>query len=253
MGIETSALAASFDDAAKVYAAARPGYPADAVDWLVPSTAQDVLDLGAGTGKFTQALVRPGRVVTAVDPSPKMLAELAARLPEVRTVVGSAERIGVPDASADVVTVAQAWHWFDPGPASAQVARVLRPHGRLALVWNMRDESVGWVAGLTRILAKFGDDGAGRHGHVEHDPKAGPEFGSRQRYVTSWSQPMTLPGLLDLVASRSYAIVLPPKRRTMLLDAVADLVAADPDLRGRETFDLPYVTYCYAFERLEER
>lgn len=137
--------AASFDGVAETYDAARPSYPRASVDWLVPREARDVVDVGAGTGKFTALLPRPGREVVAVEPSEAMLAVLRAALPGVRTVAGSGERMPLPDDSADAVTFAQAWHWVDVDAASAEAARVLRPGGTLGLVWNLRDERVAWV------------------------------------------------------------------------------------------------------------
>ena len=85
-----------------------------------------------------------------------MLAQLAARLPEVPTVVAGAEALPLPDAAVDVVTAAQAAHWFDPGPAAAEMARVLRPGGTVGLVWNMRDDRAPWVAALSALLAAEG-------------------------------------------------------------------------------------------------
>ena len=124
--------AASFDRAAAVYQATRPSYPDDAVRWSVPAQARDVLDLAAGTGKLTERLVALGWHVVAVEPSDAMRAELTAALPAVEAFPGTAERMSLPDASVDAVTIAQAWHWVDPPAASAEIARVLRPGGQVA-------------------------------------------------------------------------------------------------------------------------
>ncbi len=107
--------------------------------------ARDVLDLGAGTGKLTTRLVERGLDVIAVDPIAEMLDVLRATLPDTPALLGTAEQIPLRDNSVDAVLVAQAWHWFDPERAVAEVARVLRPGGRLGLVWNIRDERLGWV------------------------------------------------------------------------------------------------------------
>ncbi|RWZ64674.1 class I SAM-dependent methyltransferase [Labedella populi] len=141
----------SFSAAAEFYDSVRPGYPEGAVDWMVPTSARRVLDLGAGTGKLTSALVARGLDVLAVDPSAEMLAVLDRVVPEARTLVGEAEAIPVADASVDAVTAAQAWHWVDPERAGAEAARVLVPGGRLALVWNIRDERVDWLRRLGEI------------------------------------------------------------------------------------------------------
>ncbi len=136
--------ARSFGAVAAAYAEHRPGYPAAALDWaLAPvagsaSGARTLLDLGAGTGKLTTALLGRGAVI-AVEPDPAMLAELRRRLPDVDAREGSAESIPLPTGSVDAVLVGQAWHWFDTGRALPELARVLRPGGVLAALWNADD------------------------------------------------------------------------------------------------------------------
>ena len=116
-----------------------------------------MLDLGAGTGKLTTRLVERGLDVVAVDPIPEMLELLSNSLPDTPALLGTAEEIPLPDDSVDAVLVAQAWHWFDPERAVKEVARVLRPGGRLGLVWNTRDERLGWVKDLGRIIGHEDD------------------------------------------------------------------------------------------------
>ena len=166
-----------------------------------------MLDLGAGTGKLTTRLVERGLDVVAVDPIPEMLELLRASLPETPALLGTAEDIPLPDDSVDAVLVAQAWHWFDPERAVAEVARVLRPGGRLGLVWNTRDERLGWVRDLGRII-----------GH-EHDPFSErvtlpAPFTDLERHQLEWTNYLTPQALIDLVASRSYCITSPADVRT---------------------------------------
>jgi SAM-dependent methyltransferase len=248
-------LARSFDAAAEVYARARPGYPAVALDWLLPAGATRVLDLGAGTGKLTRLLVDRGLEVTAVEPSDGMRAELARALgQQVRALNGSAERIPLPDRAVDAVLVAQAWHWVDPARAVPEVARVLAPGGRLGLVWNQRDDREPWVAELTRILSEptidpdsgsaSGTDPSGSRASTER-PGIGPPFGSLQRFQTpAWTHELTPGGLVELAASRSYVITLDEPQRSALLGRVRELIARHPDLAGRSRIPLPYVTEC---------
>ena len=124
----------------------------DSADWLIPAGAKDAADLGAGTGKFTALLAGRGLHTVAVDPSADMLEQLRRTLPEVTAVEGTAEHTGLPAGAFDLVTVAQAWHWCDPVLASTEIARILRPHGVLGLVWNQLDTSVPWVHRLSRIM-----------------------------------------------------------------------------------------------------
>ena len=147
----------SFGAEAAAYERGRPSYPPEAIDWLLPPDAADVLDLGAGTGKLTTRLVERGLGVVAVDPIPEMLELLSNSLPDTPALLGTAEEIPLPDNSVDAVLVAQAWHWFDPELAVKEVARVLRPGGRLGLVWNTRDERLGWVKDLGRIVGHEDD------------------------------------------------------------------------------------------------
>ena len=131
---ERQRQAASFGAAAEAYERGRPEYPPAALDWLLPAGARDVLDLGAGTGKLTRQLVARGLNVVAVDPSGGMLEQLRAAVPGVPAMIGRAEEIPLQDGVVDAVLVAQAWHWVDPERAPREVARVLRPGGRLGLV-----------------------------------------------------------------------------------------------------------------------
>jgi SAM-dependent methyltransferase len=235
---DRDAHAHSFGPAAQKYERGRPPYPAAAVDWLLPPTARRVLDLGAGTGKLTRELLGLlGRdlQVTAVDPSDGMLAELKKVLPDVPAFLGTAEDIPLPDRSVDAVLVAQAWHWVDRDRAVPEVARVLSPGGRLGLIWNLRDEREDWVRRLGEIL---------HSAESVRDAGVGAPFGPVEVREFPWTHQIGPDQLLDLVASRSYVILLPPDERAGLLGQVRQLMATHPALVGRMVFDLPYVTQC---------
>jgi SAM-dependent methyltransferase len=196
-----TAMADAFQSGGEHYHQVRPGYPAESLDWLVSGAAgtiRDVLDVGAGTGKYTQLLAGRGWQVTAVDPSADMLAQLEPALPSVTTLVGKAEHLERPDASADLAVVAQAWHWCDPLAASTEIARVLRPGGTLGLVWNQLDVGVPWVHRLARIMH------AGDVHKPDFRPQVGPEFHGLESHETRWRQLLTPEDLLELVKSRSY-------------------------------------------------
>ena len=229
----------SFGSAAAVYERARPSYPDASVDWLLPNGSPRVVDLGAGTGKLTRLIADRGVEVTAVEPSAGMLEQLRRALPTVPALQGTAEQLPLDDGSVDAVLVGQAWHWVDVARASAEVARVLKPGGRLGLVWNHRDERVDWVRELTEI-ASAGIDHAGSD---PSNPQFGPEFGQVEYLVTEWRSPMTPAGLLELVASRSYFIVAAEDEKQAMMTAIRDLLDRHPQLAGRDRFELPYVTY----------
>ncbi|MGZ4578684.1 MAG: class I SAM-dependent methyltransferase, partial [Mycobacterium sp.] len=196
-----------------------------------------VLDLGAGTGKLTTRLVERGLDVVAVDPVPDMLEVLRTSLPETRALLGTAEGIPLPDNSVDVVLVAQAWHWVDPERAIPEVARVLRPGGRLGLVWNTRDERLGWVRELGNIIGSDGDRG-------RFDVTLSESFTTPESHQVEWTNYLTPQALIDLVASRSYCITSPAEVRTRTLEQVRELLATHPALANSTGLALPYVTVC---------
>jgi SAM-dependent methyltransferase len=235
-------LALTFGTAAAAYDRGRPGYPDDAVEWLLSRAATDdgalpdVVDLGAGTGKFTASLVGRAASVTAVEPDALMRGALAARLPGVTALDGSAESIPLGDASADIVTMAQAWHWVDPDAASAEVARVLRPGGVLALVWNVRAET-GWVADLTRVIGSSIAEEFDTVNPPVSEPLVRDAFAEFQ-----WNHPLDRAGLHDLVASRSSVIAASDAERAELAARLDELVSTHRDLAGRDRFELPYRT-----------
>lgn len=248
--------ARSFGSAADAYEHGRPGYPADAVAWAVgapggtdaegegSAAPRLVVDVGAGTGKFTRSLVALADEVVAVEPDPDMRSRLGAVVPGIRTLAGTGESLPLPDATADVVTFAQAWHWVDPVAGAAEVARVLRPGGTLALVWNVRDETLPWAARLGEIVTRPESRVLGHEA-----PVVGPPFGAASTRRFRWVHEQTRSELLDMVASRSYVIVLPAAERRELLRAVEDLLDTAPETAGRETIAVPYTTYVHRFTR----
>ena len=210
----------SFAKVADAYERGRPGYPEEAVRWLAGDVPCDVVDLGAGTGKLTRGLVALGHRVTAVEPLAEMRAELDAALLGVTALAGSAESIPLSDASADVVTCGQAFHWFDHAVALPEIARVLRTSGgRLALVWNSRDDRDPWMARLSAII--------GNETVQETDIfpvlQSSGLFGPVEISEFAFEQVLDRDGLLDLVLSRSYCAKLPTEDREPILEAVAAL------------------------------
>lgn len=243
------AAASGFSVGADDYERGRPSYPDDVVEVLCRELGvgpgRRVLDLAAGTGKLTRLLTATGADVVAVEPVEEMRAHLVATAPGVEVLDGTAEAIPLPDRSVDAVTVAQAFHWFDLEPALAEIARVLRPGGGLGLVWNERDDTVGWVAELSRMIRW---DRRGEHRvpyTIERDWTAEIEavdspFGSVGEHRTTHRQPVDADTLVARVLSTSYLASLPDEERDALAVDVRALVA---DLGP--TFDLPYRTVAY--------
>jgi SAM-dependent methyltransferase len=232
----------AFADVADAYERGRPEYPVEAVRWLAGDAPADVVDLGAGTGKLTRALVGLGHRVTAVEPLEEMRARLEIAVPEAHALGGSAEAIPLPDASADVVTSAQAFHWFDHAQALPEIARVLRPGGRLALVWNSRDDRDPWMARLSAII---GNETVSETDVVPVLAESG-RFGPVETARFSLVQVLDRDGLLDLVLSRSYCAKLTSAEREPILEAVAALY---DETAGPGGVSLAYVTECFRAER----
>lgn len=238
-------MSVSFGSKASTYEAGRPGYPAEAVAWLLRPVNHDgralrVVDVGAGTGKLTRVVVELGADVVAIDPDPAMLAELRTHVHGVPTFLGRAEGMPLPDASVDALLFGQAWHWVDPVAASAEAGRVLRSGGVLGLVWNIRDDSVPWVRRLTEIM----------HGsHAEEmlaqgDPQVAEPFGELEAQTWRWSRSMTRDVLLAMARSRSYMITASDEDRAAIergLEALLDEIGAV----GDRVIGLPYVTRAF--------
>jgi SAM-dependent methyltransferase len=237
--------ARSFGAVAGGYSSLRPGYPDDVIAFAVGGADGHarrlrVLDLAAGTGLLTVPLVAAGHDVVAVDPAAGMLERLLARLPSVPALEGSAESIPLPDADIDVVTAAQAAHWFDPAPAAAELRRVLRPGGAITFVWNMRDDRVAWSAALDALLAQE---------QVERfSPRAVTEAFVRElgadleTYESLSVQRQSPDDVVAGLATRSYVATMPESRRADFLGAVRELLATHPDTRGREVVEVRLVS-----------
>jgi ubiquinone/menaquinone biosynthesis C-methylase UbiE len=236
--------ARSFGGVADAYDRGRPTYPREAAAWLTSEQPLTVLELGAGTGKLTEQLVALGHDVHATEPDPKMLAILEKNLPEVRVSQAPAEEIPAGDASYDVVVSGQAFHWFDYDRALPEIARVLKPRGRLSLVWNQRDERIPWVKRLGRLI-----------GTQEHltDPgqllERSKLFGAVDRESFRFWQIVDRRSVQDLVRSRSTIAVLPTAEQEAKMAEV--LAFYDEYGRGMDGMQLPYTANCFRAEVLD--
>jgi len=240
-------LSGSFGAVADAYDRGRPSYPGDAVAWLLDGDAKIVLELGAGTGKLTREMVDQGHAVFATEKDPAMLAVLQERVPEVSAKVAGAEEIPANDRSVDVVVAAQAFHWFDHERAIPEIARVLRPGGHVALVWNFFDQRIPWVRKLVEVTGEWsGTSGSSHEFLAESDL-----FGDVESEKFALWQDVTRDTLVDIVASRSYVASLPEAEREAKLDAVRALY--DDYGRGHDGMQLPYVVECFRAKVIDQR
>jgi SAM-dependent methyltransferase len=243
-------LSSSFGAAATEYAEHRPDYAEEAVRWaLSPAPGPRVLDLGAGTGKLTAALVAAGADVVAVEPDPEMLAELRRGLPDVPALSGSAEVIPLPDASVDAVVAGHALHWFDMAVAGPEIARVLAPGGVLAGLWNVLDDRVAWVAGLAlaggpAALGRRDLRSTWRSATADLH-LAGPGhpvwFGSPEQAEFPHGKRGSAAALVAKIATHAWLLVMPEAERAELLGRIRADLASRPET-GHGEFDVPMLT-----------
>jgi len=240
--------ARGFGSAADVYERARPGYAAEAVQWICErlriGPGRTVLDLAAGTGKLTRDLVLSDATVIAVEPLHEMRAQLERVVPEARALAGTAEELPLEDGSVDGVVCAQAFHWFDSKRALPEIHRVLRAGGGLAMLWNTRGVEEPVQARLDSFLLQH-QEIASRHWLSTDDAVAqSPLFGPLEHRCWPHEQRLSLDELLALVASRSYVASLDEERRGALLSEVRNAFADEP-----EPIVLRYVVDVYVADR----
>jgi ubiquinone/menaquinone biosynthesis C-methylase UbiE len=224
--------AGGFTRGAADYAKARPDYPSAAVDLLGLAPGKTVVDVGAGTGKLTRQLAETGARVVAVEPLDAMRELIPAEGIEV--LRGTAEALPLPTSSADVVTAAQAFHWFEAAEALGEMHRVLRPGGLLALLWNRRDPEDPVQREFMRILSRHR-----AHPSLERAPRIedGGLLGDARLYRFPHTQELDREGLVAQAASESSIAVLEGEARTAALADFARLAETLPP-----SFELRFTT-----------
>jgi SAM-dependent methyltransferase len=229
------------------YARGRPDYPAEVADWLREQLGlqpgKTVVDLGAGTGKFTPRLVATGAKVIAVEPVAQMLGKLSAALPQVEALAGTAHAIPLPDASVDAVVCAQSFHWFATAEALADIHRVLKPGGKLGLVWNMRDRRFDWVARLEEIVNRLEGDTPRYYTGAWRTAFPFQGFGPlHEQHFSNAHTGAPEDVIINRTRSSSFIAALPPEEREKIIDELRALIASESTLNGRDVVTVPYET-----------
>lgn len=214
----------------------RPKYPQSFVERILGPDPGTVVDIGAGTGILTQLIADMGHRVVAIEPDARMRAVLDTRLGPGSALAGSAEQTNLPDGAAATVIGAQMWHWVDPTRAVPEIARILRPGGRLIIVWLLRDDSVGWVDHMCRNMSL--PDAASNFDPTMVPPLPAP-FGEFHMTRESFDQEIPRRHLTDHL--RTYSTVaLAPDVDDQVARAQA-IIDADPATAGRDTVMMPFV------------
>ena len=243
-----------FGTTTDLYERIRPEYPIEAIDILVRelgiARGKVVVDVGAGTGKLTRALVPSGATLIAVEPLAEMRERLAAEVPRAVPFKGRAEQMALRDGSAHAIVAAQAFHWFDGDKALAEFHRVLVPGGKLGLIWNVRDRRAPWVAAFDALVDAVDPE---RPDHQTGKWRAAFErtvlFGPLAQRDVEYAQLLAPAEIVDRAATVSSIASLGERERERVLDRFRELAATHPDVRGRERVTLPYVTKIYWTER----
>jgi SAM-dependent methyltransferase len=234
----------SFELVADVYERARPGYPPEAMAWITERLdlreGRTVLDLGAGTGKLTRALLTTGARVIAVEPGDEMRAQLEQAAPRAEALRGAAEEIPLPDDSVDAITVGQAFHWFRHDEAIPELHRVLRPGGGVALVWNSRDPDNPLQKEISELIAPFVPPGRPDAEEWSRPLRESELFGPLEEQNFSFVQELDPDTLAERIASVSFVAAAPPAARRELDTSLRQVAGR---LGGRVAF--PYVTAAY--------
>jgi SAM-dependent methyltransferase len=256
----TAVLSKAFGAVAGDYDRLRPGPSPEALDWLIPAGARNALEIGAGTGILTRLLAERLGHVLAVEPDDRMRAVLSSRLSEagtkVEVVAGQAEALPCPDASVDVVLAASAWHWVDEARAVPEVARVLRPGGRLSLVWSGPDRSVDWMRNLWAGGVELTSEEAaetdrrrrGRHA-VNVDTGDHSPFFPHEAALFRWQRPMSKEDLVALATTYSSVITMNEESRRAHLDAMTHYLESIPEVSGIDDVQVPMRCYCWRARR----
>lgn len=253
-GVNATA-SAGYSSGADIYEAGRPDYPAAVLDWLRDivgiRAGRSVLEVGAGAGAFTSRLIATGARICAVEPVEAMRARLARRAPGAWVVAGTAGSLPVRDASMDAVVCAQSFHWFATRQALAEFHRVLVPGSVLALVWNVRDETVPWVNRLLALTDAYEAD-TPRYAKGEWQQAfAGSGFVELDRREAGHSHV----GSVDQVVmartlSVSFVAALPSEERHALRGRLLRFIEEEPALAGQTEVVFPYRTMMYAYRRV---
>lgn len=222
-----------FTGKADAYAKYRPSYPAVYVDYLIEAsgvTSTSVIaDIGSGTGIWTRHLLERGLHVIAVEPNADMRQLAEASLnhdPGFTSVDGSAEQSNLSEHNIDLITVAQAFHWFHPERFQAECKRVLKPDAKVALLWNSRDHRSELIQADAELCQHYCPAFKGFSGGIQEKPDVFEHFFRHGQYeYRQFAHPITmdLEGFIGRHLSASYSLTPEDKQYEAYIDAITAL------------------------------
>jgi ubiquinone/menaquinone biosynthesis C-methylase UbiE len=250
-----SVARAGFTKGAAAYERGRPDYPAAAIAFMSEqlrlSRGATVVDIGAGTGKLSRMLVGTEAEVIAIEPVAAMREQFSRVLPRTKVLEGSAEQLPLPDASASAATAAQAFHWFANAAALAEIHRVLKPQGRLGLIWNNRDRSIGWARDAWALIER--NEGNLPRYHRGNWKDAFNQYsGFRPLAEQSFAhaQRGDFKMFADRISSLSFVANMDDYDRARLIERIRELLETHPETRGKQLLEIPYRTDVYIYEAI---
>ena len=245
--------AEGFSKGAEGYQNARPGYPSRAQAWLTERLGLRpglrVLEVGAGTGKFTSYLLRTQAQVVALEPVAAMRERLRSNLPEATVAQGTAERLPFSDESFDAIVCAQSFHWFASHATLAEFKRVLKPGGMLGLIWNYRSFATPWVRLLDELTRPYEADAPRFTPELIDVWFPSPGFSSLVEEVVDHlhcGDPDIV--IVGRTLSASFLANLDFEQRSIVRDQIRELVRSQIQLSSDGTVCFPYETYMFSLQ-----
>lgn len=246
-----------FSSVAELYQQVRPNYPQEIVHWLKEDLAltqqSQVIDLGAGTGKFLDYLKQATPHIVAVEPIAEMLEQLKIVHPAVQTQQAFSHEIPLNSHSVDAILCAQSFHWFANLETLTEMHRLLKPQANLGLVWNQRDETVDWVKALADFIAQYEEDVPRFHSNEwQNIFQSQNLFELESKKVFIQNQTGTVENVVSKrLLSTSFIAAMPKAQQLLLKAEFEKIVEKFTGKKPKDQISFPYITYAFHFKKVD--